>query len=59
MDGVDTAILGMDIQTLIVFAAIAAAVGFAALWLVRKARAFSVKKDCGDDCGCGKTTNNG
>jgi hypothetical protein len=42
----------MNIQIIIVFAIIVAAIVYAALTLVRKRRSFSLKAGCSDDCGC-------
>jgi hypothetical protein len=42
----------MMLQNLIVIAIITAAIVYAAVTLLRKRRAFSVKLGCGDDCGC-------
>jgi len=44
----------MSLQTILVFAIIAAAAAYGALALVRKRRSFSAKAVCGSDCGCGK-----
>jgi len=42
----------MTLQNIIVIAIITAAIVYAALTLLRKRRAFSVKHGCGSDCGC-------
>lgn len=47
----------MELQTVVVLFVIAMAFGSAAVWVVRKPRAFSIKKECGSDCGCGKMDN--
>ena len=46
----------MDIQTLIVGVILLGAVGYASVVLARKARAFSPKAACQDDCGCSAKT---
>ncbi|MBK7510797.1 MAG: FeoB-associated Cys-rich membrane protein [Chloracidobacterium sp.] len=46
----------MSIQTIIVFAIIAAAAFYGAVTLWHKRRSFSTKSDCSHDCGCGETT---
>jgi len=43
----------MDVQILIVVLIIAGALIYAAFGMVKKARAFRGKGECGDDCGCG------
>lgn len=43
----------MTIQYAIVLTIVAAAAVYFALSIYRKARSFSPKNDCGDDCGCG------
>ena len=43
----------MDVQILLVILIVAGAVVFAALGVIKKARAFRPKGECGDDCGCG------
>ena len=42
----------MDFQTVIVAIIIVFAIGFISLNLWRKVKSFSVKSDCGDNCGC-------
>ena len=46
----------MDIQTIIVLLIVTGALGYFALGMVKKAKAFQPKADCGDDCGCGSTS---
>jgi hypothetical protein len=43
----------MDFQLIIVLIVIVGALAFAGLTLARKAKGFSIKNDCGADCGCG------
>ena len=42
----------MYIQYIIVIAIIFAAVLYGGISLRNRSRSFSMKKDCGDDCGC-------
>ena len=44
----------MDVQILIVVLIIAGALIYAAFGMVKKARAFRGKGECGDDCGAGR-----
>ena len=44
----------MSVQSITVFAIIAAAAAYGAYALWRKRRSFSPKSGCGSDCGCGK-----
>jgi len=43
----------MNIQLIIVIAIIVAAVLYGARLVLKRTRSFSIKKSCGDDCGCG------
>ena len=42
----------LDLQTLIVVFAVAAAGVYAAMVFIRKSKSFSSKAECSDDCGC-------
>jgi hypothetical protein len=42
----------MNIQEIFVLAFVAAAVIYVASMIYKKARSFSPKKGCADDCGC-------
>jgi len=42
----------MNIQYIIVIAIILSGFAYAGLQLRKRSRAFSLKKACGDDCGC-------
>jgi len=46
----------MNIQYIIVIAIILAAVVYAGVQFRKRSRAFSLKKSCGDDCGCGTSS---
>lgn len=42
----------MTVQYIIVVAIILGAVAYAGVQFRKRSRAFSLKKSCGDDCGC-------
>ena len=46
----------MEVQIFIVVLIIAGALMYAAFGVVKKARAFRPKGECGNDCGCGSTS---
>ena len=46
----------MDLQSIVVVLIIAAAGAYFAMQLVKKIRSFRPKSGCGDDCGCGATS---
>jgi len=46
----------MDIQVLLVVLIVAGALVYSASGMIKKARAFRPKAECGDDCGCGSTS---
>jgi hypothetical protein len=46
----------MEIQTLIVVLIVAAAAAYFASGMLKKAKAFRPKSECGEDCGCGSTS---
>jgi hypothetical protein len=45
----------MDIQFMIVAVVILAALAYGGVTFARRTRAFSPKKSCGSDCGCGSS----
>lgn len=47
--------MSLDLQSVIVFAAIAVACVYAGKWLRDRAASFSRKGGCGNDCGCDST----
>ena len=46
----------MDIQTVIVLLIVTGALLYFGSGMLKKARSFAPKADCGDDCGCGSTS---
>jgi len=46
----------LDIQTLIAGLIVLGALAYAGTLIRKKVRAFSPKKGCGDDCGCGSNS---
>lgn len=48
--------MGIDLQTVIVLLVVTGALVYFASGMVKKAKAFRPKSDCGDDCGCGSTS---
>ncbi|MBL8123557.1 MAG: FeoB-associated Cys-rich membrane protein [Pyrinomonadaceae bacterium] len=46
----------LDIQTLIAGLIVLGALAYAVTLIRKKVRAFSPKKSCGDDCGCGSNS---
>lgn len=48
--------MGVDLQTVIVLLIVTGALAYFASGVMRKAKAFRPKSDCGDDCGCGATS---